>query len=186
MVKRLQGRELALAKRAPVFRNSVANYFINNAARSNAELVLMANLTGGLPFIGDFFGGGADFVVLTKNQFELSHRLANVYGQKRNGWVELYLELAPIVAGALIWRSLSRTLTEKLPPLLATFPKGAVAYLATLSVGKIAQLYYASGRKGPNEVANFSRTLFEQVTGQRKSKEDKNNQNRPPRRIRSS
>ncbi|MEI6046807.1 MAG: hypothetical protein WCS37_20870, partial [Chloroflexota bacterium] len=127
IVRRLEGRELALAKRAPVFRNSVANHFINSTARSNTELVLMANLTSGLPFVGDFFGGGADFVALTKNQFELSHRLASVYGQKRNGWVELYLELAPIVVGAFIWRGLSRTLTEKLPPLLATFPKGAVA-----------------------------------------------------------
>jgi hypothetical protein len=164
----------------------VANYFINQTARSNAELVLMSNLTSGLPYVGDFFGGGADFLILTKNQFELSHRLANVYGQKRNGWVELYLELAPIVAGAFIWRSLSRKLTEKIPPLMTIFPKGAIAYLATLSVGKLDQLYYASGRKGPNEVATFARAVFEQVTGQRKSKEDKNNQDRPPRRIRSS
>lgn len=165
MVKKLPGRELALAKRAPVFRNVVANHFVNNTARSNAELVLLANLTSGLPFVGDLFGGGADFVLLTKNQFELSHRLASVYGQKRAGWVELYLELAPIIGSAFIWRSIARTLTKKLPAIFALLPKGAIAYAATLMVGKAAQRYYANDRKGPGEVANFARNLFEQLTG---------------------
>lgn len=186
MVKRLPGRELALARRAPIFRNAVATHFVNSTARSNAELVLLANLTSGLPFLGDLFGGGGDFVVLTKNQFELSHRLASVYGQKRSGWVELYLELVPIVAGAFIWRSISRTVTAKLPAILALLPKGAIAYVATLSVGRVAQFYYANGRKGPGELANFVRTLFEQLTGQASSKPDGDEDDKSPRHLRTS
>jgi len=185
IVKQLAGRELALAKRAPIFRNAVASHFIYKTARSNAEMVLLANVTSGLPFLSGFFGGGADFVLLTKNQFELSHRLASVYGQKRSSWVELYLELVPIVAGAFIWRNISRTVTAQVPKILGIVPKAAIAYASTLGVGKLAQLYYANGRKGPAELANLARSLFEQVTGQARAKTNADGQSdKPPRRLR--
>jgi uncharacterized protein (DUF697 family) len=186
IVQKLSGRELALARRAPVFRNVVAMHFVNAIARSNAETVLLANLTSGLPFLSDLFGGGADFLILTKNQFELVHRLASIYGQRRSGWVELYLELAPIVGAAFLWRSISRLVTGKLPPFLALLPKGAIAYLATFSVGWLAQQYYASGRKAPGQVAQFARNLFEQVTGQAEPKSGDSAQDNPPRHLRSS
>ncbi len=185
IVQKLTGRELALAKRAPVFRNAVATHFINKTARSNVELVLMANLTSGLPFVGNLFSGGADFVLLTKNQFELSHRLAGIYGQQRSTQVELYLELLPIVAGAFLWRSLSRFISSKSPPILAALPKAVIAFIATLGVGKLSQLYYANGRRGPGELAAFSRNLFEQLTGQGRSKAN-GDVSDEPRRLKSS
>ncbi len=166
IIKSLPGREIALARRAPAFRNPVANHFINQAARSNAQNILMANLTSGIPLIGDLFGGGADFVLLTKSQFELIHRLSNIYGEQREGWVELYLELAPVVVGAIIWRNISRGIGQKLPGFTAILPKGIIAFLATFGVGKLAQLYYASGRKGPGEISTFLRNLLEKLTGQ--------------------
>ncbi len=186
IIKRLPGRELALARRAPIFRNAVAVHFINRSARANMEAVLLANVFGGLPFLSGLFGGGADYVVLTKNQFELSHRLASVYGQQRNGWVELYLELLPIIGAAFIWRTISRTATQKIPPLLAILPKGGIAFLATQAVGRVAQLYYANGRRGPAEVAAFTRNLVEQVTGQSSPKPGDTSQENSPSQFKTS
>lgn len=165
IVERLEGRELALARRAPVFRNAVASHLIARTARSNAELVLLANVTAGIPILSGFFSSGADFVVLTKNQFELSHRLAGVYGQKRENRVEVYLELAPIVLAGLAWKALSIMAAKKLPPLISMLPKAGIAFAATMIVGRLAQLYYASGRKAPAQVSAFVRGLYEQATG---------------------
>ena len=163
IVKRLEKRALALARRAPIFRNTVAGYLIARTARSNAELVLLANVTAGIPLISAFFDSGADFVVLTKNQFELSHRLAGVYGQKRDSRVEVYLEIAPIIGMAFAWKSLSSMAEKKVPPLLNMFPKAAIAYAATIMVGRAAQIYYASGRQAPAQVSQAIRNLLAQL-----------------------
>ena len=185
IVQKLPGRELALARRAPVFRNTVATYLIGKAARSNAELVLLANATAGIPVLSGFFDSGADFVVLTKNQFELSHRLAGLYGQKRDNRVEIYLEIVPIVAAAFIWKSLSSLAASRVPRLLTMIPKTGIAYGGTLLVGGLAQLYYASGRKAPAQLSAFVRGLVERVTGQR-GRPNPATDNDSPRQLRSS
>jgi|GEM_PF-1989805 len=167
IVSKLPGRELALARRAPIFRTTVSSHFVARTARSNAELVLMANATANIPFLAGIFGGGADFVLLSKNQFELSHRLAAIYGQKRSSRVEVLLELAPIVGAAFLWRSLARTATRKLPFLLAILPKAAIAYGSTFVVGKIAEYYYANGRTSPAEIADLLRGAFDRFFGRK-------------------
>ncbi len=172
IVNQLPGRELALARRAPIFRSTVSSHFVARTARSNAELVLMANATANIPFLAGIFGGGADFVLLSKNQFELSHRLAAIYGQKRNNRVEVLLELAPIVGAAFLWRSLARTATRKLPFLLAILPKAAIAYGSTFVVGKIAEYYYANGRNTPTEIVDLVKGAFDRFFGRKPSDGD--------------
>ncbi len=186
IVTRLEGRELALARRAPVFRNAVASHLIADTARSNAQLVLLANLTAGLPFLSGFFASGADFVVLTKNQFELSHRLAGVYGQKRDSRVEIYLELAPIIGAAFAWKTLSAMAARRFPPLLALLPKAGISYAATMVVGRLAQVYYASGRKAPAQAAAFVRRLLQQLRGGRGNNGGSDAPGDSPRQLRSS
>jgi hypothetical protein len=161
IVKRLSGRELALSRRAPIFRNTVADHFIAKTARDNAELVLLANLTAGVPLLASIFGGGADFVLLSKNQFELSHRLASIYGQKRDSRIEMWLELVPIVGGAFIWRTFARLLTKKIPALFSLIPKVGIAYSATFLVGQAAKYYYSHGRTTPAELAELVKGAFE-------------------------
>lgn len=165
IVRGLAGRELALARRAPVFRNTVATYLVNKAARDNAQAVLLSNLTAGLPLVGSMFGDGADFLLVTGNQFKLSHQLASVYGQKRDSRVEIFLEAVPILGLALISRTFSRRSLTKLPRLAQVLPKAALAYAATWGVGRVAQLYYANGRKAPGQVAEVVRRAYEQVIG---------------------
>ena len=163
IVRGLAGRELALARRAPVFRNTVATYLVNKAARDNAQAVLLSNVTAGLPLVGSMFGGGADFLLVTGNQFKLSHQLASVYGQKRDSRVEIFLEAIPILGLALISRAFSRRSLVRLPRLAQVLPKASLAYAATWGVGRVAQLYYASGRKAPGQVAEVVRRTYEQV-----------------------
>lgn len=186
IVNRLEKRALALARRAPIFRNTVAGYLIAKTARSNAELVLLANLTAGLPFISAFFDSGADFVVLTKNQFELSHRLAGVYGQKRDSRVEVYLEIAPIIGAAFAWKTLSSMAAEKVPALLKMLPKAAIAYAATVIVGRAAQVYYASGRQAPAQLSQAVRNLLAQLGLVKKTGDTQTDNSDSPRRIRTS
>jgi uncharacterized protein (DUF697 family) len=185
MVRRLKGRELALARRAPIFRNTVAGHFIADTARSNAQLVLLTNLAAGVPLVGDLLDSGADFVVLTKNQFELIHRLAGVYGQKRDNRVEIYLELAPIVGAAFAWKAISAMISKKVPAIISMLPKTAIAYGATMLVGWTAQLYYASGRKAPAQISAAVRRLFEQVMAWR-SGSGESDTDSTPRQLRSS
>ncbi|HEX2909984.1 MAG TPA: hypothetical protein VH186_04195 [Chloroflexia bacterium] len=186
IVQRLSGRELALARRAPIFRNTVAGHLIGKTSRANAETVLLANVTAGIPILSGFFGSGADFVFLTKNQFELSHRLASVYGQKRDSRVEVYLEVAPILGAAFLWKAISSAASNRVPVFIATPIKAAIAYAATTVVGRVAQVYYASGRKAPAQVAAMMRNLFEQLTGLSARKVDKDEPGSTPRRLRSS
>ncbi|MDB5081200.1 MAG: hypothetical protein JWP00_3124 [Chloroflexi bacterium] len=184
IVDRLEKRALALARRAPIFRNTVASYLIAKTARSNAELVLLANLTSGLPFISAIFDSGADFVVLTKNQFELSHRLAGVYGQKRDSRVEVYLEIAPIIGAAFAWKTLSSMAAKKVPALVGMLPKAVIAYAATVIVGRIAQAYYASGRQAPAQLSQAVRNVLAQLGLIKKNGNNQPEDNDSPRRIR--
>lgn len=188
IVARLENRALALARRAPIFRNTVAGFLIAKTARSNAELVLFANLTAGLPFISALFDSGADFVVLTKNQFELSHRLAGVYGQKRDSRAEVYLEIAPIIAAAFAWKAISSRATKKFPPIANMLPKAAIAYVATILVGRVAQVYYASGRQAPAQISQAIRNLLAQFNLVKKSGDNRHEDedNDSPRRLRTS
>lgn len=186
IVGRLENRALALARQAPIFRNTVASFLIARTARSNAELTLFANLTAGIPFLSAFLDNGADFVVLTKNQFELSHRLAGVYGQKRDSRVEVYLEIAPIIGAAFAWRAVSSRVAKKIPPILNMLPKAVIAYLATILVGRAAQLYYASGRQAPAQVSQFIRNLLAQLGLVKKDGVSEAEDGDSPRRLRTS
>lgn len=186
IVARLENRALALARRAPIFRNTVAGFLIARTARSNAELVLFANLTAGIPFISAFFDSGADFVVLTKNQFELSHRLAGVYGQKRDNRVEVYLEIAPIIAAAFAWKAISSRAAKKIPPILNMLPKAAIAYAATIIVGRAAQVYYASGRQAPAQLSQAIRNILAQLGLVKGSGDNRPGDTGSPRRLRTS
>lgn len=182
IVQRLPGRELALARRAPVFRNPVANHLILEAARANATTTLLANLSAGVPFLGDIFSSGADFVVLTQKQLQLNHQLAAIYGQKRNSLTEVYLELLPIVAAAFLWKTISGTLVKRFPPFLAMLPKSGIAFAATFLTGWLARFYYSGDRKAPSRAAGFVRGIYERVSGQAETNPTDNE----PRKLRSS
>jgi uncharacterized protein (DUF697 family) len=166
IVKALPGRELALARRAPIFRNTVANHLITQAAIGNAQTTLLSNAVGIVPVLADVLSSGADFVLLTRNQFELSHRLAAIYGQKRETKTEVYLEILPVIVAALVWRTLSAQATKKFHPILAMLPKAAIAFAATMATGILAKYYYSTGRKAASQLSGVVRNVYESVSRQ--------------------
>ena len=56
-------------------------------------------------------------------------------------------EIAPVVGGAFVWRTIARSLVGFFPAYVSAVPKTAVAYVGTYTVGEIARYYYASGKR---------------------------------------
>ena len=142
---------LALAHRFPQLRSVVAEDLIRESSRANAQFALMSSLPAMIPVLGTLVGGMADLLVLTKNQAMLVFKLAGVYGRDIDDRTAVLREIAPVIGGAFVWRTLARTAVGALPPLFSALPKTAVAYIGTYVVGEAARYYYERGHKPPPE-----------------------------------
>jgi uncharacterized protein (DUF697 family) len=152
LLRALPNLSIALGRSVPLFRQRVAAQVIAETARVNAEFALLSSLPTNIPVIGTVIGGGADLLVLTKNQAMMLYRLAAVFGRSLESRATIAAEIAPVVGAAFFWRTVSRTLVGLLPGLVASVPKTMVAYAGTYTVGRMAQYYYASGRRPPEAV----------------------------------
>lgn len=85
--------------------------------------------------------------MLTKNQLLLLYKLAALYGRDVDERRQVYLEMAPVVGAALVWRTVARQLVALVPSFLGAVPKIAIAYSGTVVVGRAAQYYYEEGRR---------------------------------------
>ena len=147
---------LALGRRFPAFRPVVAERLIRETSRVNAQFAFLSNLPANLPLVGGLAGDVADLAVLTKNQALLVFKLAGVHGRDVQDRVSLAMEIAPVIGGAFVWRTLARSLLGLLPTAVGGLPKAAVAYGGTYAVGEMARYYYSTGRRPPPElVARF-------------------------------
>lgn len=141
-----------LARRLPPIRPLVAEQIISETCRVNAQFALAANLPANLPFLGGVAGNVADLVVLTKNQVMLVFRLAAIYGRDISLTRRVLAEVAPVIGGAFLWRTVARMAVGMLPTLFAAVPKMAVAYVGTFVVGHAARYYYDEGRRPPRSL----------------------------------
>jgi uncharacterized protein (DUF697 family) len=147
---------LALGRRFPAFRPSVVERLILETSRVNAQFAFLSDLPANLPLVGGLAGDVADLAVLTKNQALLVFKLAGVHGRDVQDRVSLALEIAPVIGGAFVWRTLARSLLGLLPTVIGGLPKAVVAYGGTYAVGEMARYYYSTGRRPPPElVARF-------------------------------
>jgi uncharacterized protein (DUF697 family) len=147
---------LALGRRFPAFRPVVAERLIRETSRVNAQFAFLSNLPANLPLVGGLAGDVADLAVLTKNQALLVFKLAGVHGRDMQDRVSLAMEIAPVIGGAFVWRTLARSLLGLLPTAIGGLPKAVVAYGGTYAVGEMARYYYSTGRRPPPElVARF-------------------------------
>jgi uncharacterized protein (DUF697 family) len=143
---------LALGRRFPAFRPHVAERLIRETSRANAQFALLSSVPANLPVVGGVAGGAADLVLLTKNQAVLVYKLAGLFGRNLGDRVSLAVEIAPVVGGAFLWRSVARALLGMLPTIVGGLPKAAVAYAGTYAVGHMARYYYSTGRRPPPEL----------------------------------
>jgi uncharacterized protein (DUF697 family)/CheY-like chemotaxis protein len=144
---------MALGRRFPSFRQAVAEQIIRDTSRVNAEFALVSSLPAMIPVVGGLASGAADTVVLTKNQAMLVYKLAGLHGRDLNDYLPLALEIAPVVGGAFLWRSVARALLGMLPTIVGGVPKAAVAFAGTYAVGEMARYYYNTGQRPSPELA---------------------------------
>ncbi len=142
---------LALAHRFPLLRRAVAEDVIRETSRANAQFALMSSLPAMIPILGSIAGGLADLLVLTKNQAMLVFKLAGIYGRNIDDRMGIIREIAPVVGGAFVWRTLARTAVGAFPPILSALPKAAIAFAGTYVVGEAARYYYEHGERPPRE-----------------------------------
>ncbi len=133
---------VAVGRRFEALRDPIARALTYQTAWANGEFAFLSNAPAAVPIIGPLLAGGADSLVLTKNQVFLWVRLALLYGRPFETVWPILAELAPVVGGAFVWRSVARELVGLLPPVLAALPKTAIAYSATVALGMAAENYY--------------------------------------------
>lgn len=141
----LPGLRFALPRRLAALRPVVADAVIVETARVNAEFALLSSLPANIPVVGGLLGGGADFLVLTKNQAIMLFKLAALHGRDLRSKSALAMEIVPVVGAAFLWRTVARELVGMLPGVVSAVPKTAIGYVGTYIVGKTAQYYFALG-----------------------------------------
>ena len=139
------GTGLALARRAPALRDTIANRLIRDTSIANAQFALLSSLPAWVPLLGTLAGSAADVLILTKNQLLLVFKLAGIYGRDLQHWRPLLLEMIPVIGGALVWRTVARNLVGLLPTPVSAVPKTAIAFVGTMTVGELAGRYYRDG-----------------------------------------
>lgn len=130
LVDNLGSKRLALAHNFAFIRRVVADDAVKTTALQNA-------LVGGVAIIP-----GADMPIMTANQAKMLLQIAAAYGQPMS--VERVKELAAVVGGAFVLRTVARQLLAVVP-VLGWAIKGGIGYAGTLAMGKAAIEYFEEG-----------------------------------------
>jgi hypothetical protein len=138
---------LPLARLFPPFRRPVTDKIIYNISKENALFAIATSMPDLLPGIGlplAIPAAASDAAVLTVNQIRMAFLLAAA-SDRPLGYREQKGEIAAIIAGALGWRSLARTLAGKIPFGGGIVPKAAIAFAATFAEGLSLERLYRVG-----------------------------------------
>lgn len=135
-------KRLALAHNFAFMRRAVANEAVQATAMQNA-------LVGAVAFVP-----GADMPIMTANQAKMLLQIAAAYGEKLGP--ERLRELAAIVGGAFVFRTVARQVLGFVP-VLGWAVKGGIGYAGTIAMGKAAVEYFEDGA----DLAEVARRLRE-------------------------
>lgn len=135
-------KRLALAHNFAFMRRAVAGEAVRATAMQNA-------LVGAVAFIP-----GADMPIMTANQAKMLLQIAAAYGEKLGA--ERLRELAAVVGGAFVFRTVAREMLG-LVPVLGWAVKGGIGYAGTMAMGKAAIEYFEDGA----DLAEVARRLRE-------------------------
>ena len=125
-----QDKRLAFSAAFPFMRRALAKDSVATTSLQNAGIGLV-------PFIP-----GADLPVMTLNQAKMVLQIAAAYGQEMTK--DRAKELAAVVGGAYVCRTLARELVEFVP-VLGFAVKPVVAYGGTTAIGNAVIEYYEGG-----------------------------------------
>jgi uncharacterized protein (DUF697 family) len=146
IVDRCKGVEVAVGRRLPAMRETVAAKLTRDAASSALKIAAASAVVDHVPILGIVLGAVAsagDMVAITGIQIVLMMQIGATYGKDPD--VQRIWELLPVVGGGLGWRALSRELSGFIP-VAGVAIKGAIAYAGTIVVGEGVGFFYEHGR----------------------------------------
>jgi uncharacterized protein (DUF697 family) len=141
-----KGIEIAVGRRLPALRETVAAKLTRDAALNALKVAGASAIVDHVPFLGVVLGAFAsagDMMAITGIQMMLMLQIGATYGKDPDfgrAW-----ELLPIVGGGFGWRAISRELAGFIP-VAGVFIKAAIAYAGTVVVGEGARVYFQHGR----------------------------------------
>jgi len=146
IVDACKGIEIAVGRRLPALRTTVAAKLTRDAALNAVKVAGASAAVEGVPILGVIIGAltsAGDMIAITAIQITLMMQIAATFGKDpelRSLW-----ELLPVVGGGFGWRALARELAGFLP-VGGIAIKSAIAYAGTILVGEGATFYELHGR----------------------------------------
>ncbi|MBN1889486.1 MAG: zinc-ribbon domain-containing protein [Thermoflexales bacterium] len=144
ILRLFRGREVALARRLPLLRETVCRKLIDDACMTNASYSLSTGLAEIVPILDIPLNVG-DTIVLTKNQAVMAYKIALAVGLESD-WRKTLPELAAVVGSGFLWRQVGRGLVG-LIPVWGIIPKVGVAYAGTYATGQAVYQWCVHGEK---------------------------------------
>ena len=171
-----KGVEIAVGRRLPVLRETVAAKLTRDAANNALKISLASAVVDHIPVVGIILGAFAsagDMVAITGLQMMLLLHIEAAYG--RDPDVQRMWQLLPVIGGGFGWRTLARELAGFVP-VAGIAIKGAIAYAGTIVVGEGVTFFLEHGHhmsKGQasaiydrtkNDAMRFARDLIAKFT----------------------
>lgn len=145
MVDASKGVEIAVGRRLPPLRETVAAKLTRDAANNALKVALASAVVDHVPVIGIVLGAFAsagDMVAITGIQMMLLLHIQAAYGKDPD--VQRMWQLLPVIGGGFGWRTLARELVGFVP-VAGIAIKGAIAYAGTIVVGEGATFFLEHG-----------------------------------------
>jgi uncharacterized protein (DUF697 family) len=145
MVEASKGVEIAVGRRLPPLRETVAAKLTHDAATNALKVALASALVDHIPLVGVVLGAFAsagDMVAITGLQMMLLLHIEATYGQDPD--VQRMWKLLPVIGGGFGWRTLARELVGFVP-VAGVAIKGAIAYAGTIVVGESVTFFLEHG-----------------------------------------
>ncbi len=146
IVEASKGVEIAVGRRLPPLRESVAAKLTRDAANNALKVALASAVVDHIPVVGIVLGAFAsagDMVAITGIQMMLLLHIQAAYGKDPD--VQRMWQLLPVIGGGFGWRTLARELVGFVP-VAGIAIKGAIAYAGTIVVGEGVTFFLEHGR----------------------------------------
>jgi len=146
LVETCKGVEIAVGRRLPPLRETVAAKLTRDAANNALKVALASAVVDHIPVVGVVLGAFAsagDMVAITGIQMMLLLHIQAAYGKDPD--VQRMWQLLPVIGGGFGWRSLARELAGFVP-VAGIAIKGAIAYAGTIVVGEGVTFFLEQGQ----------------------------------------
>jgi len=141
-----KGVEIAVGRRLPALRETVAAKLTRDASANALKVAVASAVVDHVPVIGIVLGAFAsagDMVAITGIQLMLLLHIEAVYGKDPD--LQRVWQILPVIGGGFGWRALARELSGFVP-VAGIAIKGAIAYAGTIVVGESVTFFLQHGK----------------------------------------